>query len=228
MGDGGGVDAPEWLVKGELVGLVAPKREAFIERWDLYDDPRIAMIAAFQTAGASVIFRPPTTREHREGLWQAVVDGQLMAFEIRAVGDGRFLGEAGLAGLQWPQGSSDVAVALFDPRDRGHGYGTEAVLLLMAYGFDALGLNRLTIRYLSVNAAVVRAVERAAAAVGGRVIGVEREAEWAYGARRDRLILECLREDFPPHPGTAHLRAQPEAGTGDGGGASQSPKRSRQ
>jgi RimJ/RimL family protein N-acetyltransferase len=196
----------EWLVRGRLVGLSVPGREGFVDRWDLYDDPRIGMLAAFQTGGAAAIFKPPVTREHREGLWELVVEGVVIAFEIRAIDDGRFVGEAGLAGIHWPRGSADVAVALFDPGDRGHGYGTEAVVLLLAYAFDALGLNRVSIRYLGVNEAVVRAVERTAAAVGGRLVGVEREADWAYGARRDRVIVECLRETFPAHPATAHLR----------------------
>jgi RimJ/RimL family protein N-acetyltransferase len=53
----------------------------------------------------------------------------------------------------------------------------------------------------------VQAVERSAAAAGGRLVGIEREAEWAYGERRDRMIVEVLRDDFPGHPATAHLRA---------------------
>jgi RimJ/RimL family protein N-acetyltransferase len=164
------------------------------------------MLAAFQTAGPGGIFKPPLTREHREGVWQVIEDGLLVAFDIRTLADGGFVGEAGVSRTRWPQGSGDIAAALFDPADRAHGYGTEAVVLLTAYAFDALGLNRISIRYLSVNEAVVRAVERVAAAVGGRVVGVEREAEWAYGAHRDRVVVECLRGDFPPHPATAHLR----------------------
>jgi len=198
---------PAWLVRGSMVGLAAPNREEFLDRWDLYDDPRIGMLAAFQSAGAAAIYKPPLTREHREGVWQAIVDGHLIAFDIRTTDDGRFVGEAGLARLAHPRDCADIAVALFDPVDRGRGYGTEAVVLLVAYGFDGLGLNRMALRYLGVNEAVVQAMERSAAAAGGRVVGVEREAEWAYGARRDRVTVEVLRENFPPQPATAHLRA---------------------
>jgi hypothetical protein len=67
-------------------------------------------------------------------------------------------------------------------------------------------MHRVTIRYLAVNEAVVQAVAKTAALVGARTAGVERDAEWAYGGRRDRLVVECLRDDFPPHPATAHLR----------------------
>jgi RimJ/RimL family protein N-acetyltransferase len=58
---------------------------------------------------------------------------------------------------------------------------------------------------------VVRAAESAGLAVGGRLTGVEREAEWAFGAYRDRMTMECVREDFRPHPATAHLRVPREA-----------------
>ena len=197
----------EWLAKGEFVGLSAPEREDFIDRWDRYNDPRIAMVVAFQTTGSAPILKPPVTREQRIGVWRGVEAGLLIAFDVRTVEDGRYVGEAGLSRIEWPHGSADVGVALFDPDDRGHGYGTEAVALLCAYGFDALGLNRLAIRYLSVNEAVVRAMERSAAAAGGRLVGIEREAEWAYGAHRDRMIVEVVREDFPGHPATAHLRS---------------------
>jgi RimJ/RimL family protein N-acetyltransferase len=197
-----------WLVRGEMVGLAAPDRAEFVDRWDRYNDPRIGMLAAFQTAGAAAIYKPPLTREHRESVWQAVLEGRLIAFDIRALDDGRFVGEAGLARAAWPRGSADIAVALFDPDDRGRGFGTEAVVLLLAYGFDGLGLNRMVLRYLSVNEAVVQAVERSAAAVGASLVGVEREAEWAYGARRDRMIVEIVRDSFPLQPATAHLRAE--------------------
>jgi RimJ/RimL family protein N-acetyltransferase len=209
MGGGGTTRQVDWLVKGEHVGLAAPEAGDFVARWDRYDDARIAMIAAFQTTGATTILKPPLTREHREAVWQAVLDGVLVPVDIRTVDDGRFVGEAGVSRIQWPRGSGDVAAAIFDPEDRGRGYGTESVLLFVAYCFDALGFNRLTIRYLNVNEAVTRGVERSAEAAGARVVGIEREAEWAYGARRDRMIVEVLRRDFPPHPATAHLRADP-------------------
>src|SRR4051812_10903974 len=107
----------DWLVRGDRVGLAAPEREQFVARWNRYDDPRIGMIAAFQTAG-SAILKPPTAREHREALWQAVADGVLVPFDIRTTADGSFVGEAGVSRVQWPRGSGDVAAALFDPADR--------------------------------------------------------------------------------------------------------------
>ena len=57
--------------------------------------------------------------------------------------------------------------------------------------------------------AVVRGVERGAEAYGARVVGVERESEWAYGGWQDTVLVEILASDFPPHPATEHLRSGP-------------------
>jgi RimJ/RimL family protein N-acetyltransferase len=197
-----------WLARGHMVGLAPPERHEFVERWIDYNDPRLTMLTAFPTSRSSVgaPLKPPVAREHRESLWEAVSARAILAFDIRVVEDGRCVGEAGLSGSLGPQGSADIAVCIFNPDERAHGYGTEAVLLLTAYGFDALGLNRIVIRFLAVNEAVVRATERTGAAVGARVVGIEHDAEWAFGRLRDRMIVEVLREGFPPHPATAHLR----------------------
>jgi RimJ/RimL family protein N-acetyltransferase len=99
-----------------------------------------------------------------------------------------------------------VAVAVIDPADRGRRLGSEAVMLLLAYAFDGLGLHRVTMRYLASNDAAVRAIAHQADDAGARVVGVEREAAWAYGSHQDCVLLEVLAADFPPHPATTHLR----------------------
>jgi RimJ/RimL family protein N-acetyltransferase len=178
------------------VGLSRPTRDEFVERWDLYNDPQLGMLAMFQTAGATTIAKPPLAREHREAFWEAIGDS-LAVVDIRTADDGRFVGEAGLSRMTRPAASADIGVLIFDPGDRARGYGTEAVLLLIAYAFETLALHRVTLHYISVNEAVVQAVERSAETVGGRIVGVEREAEWAFGRWCDRLVFEVVRDDFP-------------------------------
>jgi RimJ/RimL family protein N-acetyltransferase len=200
-----------WIVQGENVGLTALMREEFIARWDLYNDPSLAMMLAYPAPGtdAAAPAKPPVTRENREALWDLIVSRGVLAFEIRGAEDQRLMGECSLSRVAWPRGSAEIAVALFDPADRGRGYGSEAVLLLIAYAFDGYGLHRVIMRYLAVNDAAVQACARSGEAAGGRVVGIEREAEWAFGGYQDCVIMEVLASDFPPHPATAHLREAP-------------------
>ncbi|MDQ3934874.1 MAG: GNAT family N-acetyltransferase [Actinomycetota bacterium] len=197
------------IVAGERVGLSAMVREEFIARWDAFNDPELAALLTWQADGASpgACGRPPVTREQREEAWDAVATSHTIApFDVRRVEDGRFIGEASLTGISWPSASAEIAVAILDPRDRRSGCGSETAVLLAAYGFDGLGLHRVTLRYLATNEAVVRGIERDGGAFGARVVGVEREAEWAYGGWQDAVLVEVLASDFPPHPATAHLR----------------------
>lgn len=200
-----------WIVRGERVGLTAIVREEFVARWDVYNDPELALMLSYPAPGtdASAPARPPVTRENRERLWDLIQASGAAAFEIRSSDDQRLIGECSLSRIAWPRGSAEVAVAILDPDDRGRGYGTEAVLLLIAYAFDGYGLHRVVLRYLAVNDPAVNAVSNSAEAVGARIVGIEREAEWAYGSYQDCVIMEVLASEFPPHPATAHLREGP-------------------
>jgi RimJ/RimL family protein N-acetyltransferase len=200
-----------WIVLGERVGLTAMDREEFGARWDAYNDASLGMLLTHATTphlpGAPR--RAPITRDVREALWDFVNSPCARAFDIRAAEDQRFVGECSLSGIAWPAASAEVAVAVIDPADRGRGWGTEAVKLLIAYGFDGLGLHRVTLRYLAANEAAVTAIANHADGTGARVVGIEREAAWAYGGHQDCVLLEVLASDFPPHPATAYLRETP-------------------
>ncbi|HEX8053387.1 MAG TPA: GNAT family protein [Thermoleophilaceae bacterium] len=185
-------------------------REEFLARWDAFNDPELAMLLTWPTSGAptEIPSRPPYTREKREAAWEIISrSSSIAAFDVRKADDQRFIGEAGLNHITWPSASADIAVAILDPKDRGSGCGSEVAMLLAAYAFDALGLHRVTLRYLAMNDAVVRGVERDGEAVGARIVGVERQSEWAFGGWQDTVLVEILASDFPPHPATTHLRA---------------------
>lgn len=200
-----------WIVLGERVGLTALQREEFIARWDVYNDASLGMMLTHPTSPASsnAPAKAPVTRDDREAIWEWVSAPSVRGFEIRAAEDQRFVGECSLSGITWPAGCAEVAVAVIDPADRGRGFGTEAVRLMLAYGFDGLGLHRVTMRYLAANDAAVQAIANHADSAGARVVGVEREAAWAYGGHQDCVLLEVLASDFPPHPATTHLREAP-------------------
>lgn len=200
------------IVGGEQVVLTAPERDEFVERWDRFNDPLLAMLLGTPTLAPTRDARvmPPVTPEHREALYEEHVQRRVLCFDLRLPGDGdRCVGEAYLSDLTWPRASGELRVVILDPADRGHGHGTEGALLLCAYAFDGLGLNRVCTRFPVDNAAAAKAVARAAPGAGAREVGTERQAEWVYGRHADVAVWEVLRTDFPPHPGTAELRTPP-------------------
>jgi len=192
--------------------LTAPRRDEFVARWPLFNDPVLAMMLGSPALSHGVHVRtmPPVTLEHREALYEEHVARRILCFEVRlADGDRRCVGEAYLAGLTWPRASGELSVAILSADDRRQGFGTEAAGLVCAYAFDGLGLNRMSLRFPAENVAATAATERAAPALGARKVGVERQAEWVFGRHADVAVWEVLRADFPPHPATAELRTPP-------------------
>jgi RimJ/RimL family protein N-acetyltransferase len=205
---------PTVIVGTERVALTAPDREEFVERWRLYNDPLLAMLLGSPTTGhgAEVRTMPPVTREHREALYEGHVRRRVLCFDVRLPGDDmRCVGEAQLLGVSWPRASGEISVVIFAGEDRGKGVGAEAAGLLCAYAFDGLGFNRVAARFPVDNAAAAAAAERAGPGVGARKVGVEREAEWAFGRHCDVAVWELLKREFPPHPATSQLREPPGA-----------------
>lgn len=76
------------------------------------------------------------------------------------------------------------------------GYCTEAAGAVVAYGFDALGLERICARHMTRNPASGRVMEK----IGMRREGILRRSIYRWDVFEDAAIYALLREDRPPGP----------------------------
>jgi diamine N-acetyltransferase len=88
--------------------------------------------------------------------------------------------------------SGFIGIHIGEPECRGHGYGGDAMALVMDYSFHALGLHSLELTVAASNIAGVRAYERA----GFRVVGRQREAVYVGSRVDDFLYMQCLAREF--------------------------------
>jgi len=75
----------------------------------------------------------------------------------------------------------------------GSGYGTDALLLIVAYVFDWLDLRKVWLSTVSENARVVRQMEK----VGFVLEARQRQGELMDGRRSDTLVYALQREEWP-------------------------------
>ena len=95
-----------------------------------------------------------------------------------------------------PVGVFEIGLVLFSPRDRGRGYGREAVDLLTEWLFDVAGAERVQAGTDARNANMRAVLER----LGFRLEGILRSyAPMSDGTRIDGAIYARLRTD-PPAP----------------------------
>ena len=113
-------------------------------------------------------------------------------FAVTIREDGRVIGEAGLLRKFPPWRTVDVSVIIGEADERGKGYGTEAVLLLLDLAFRDLGYHRVAIGVVGFNEQALRFWSR----VGFRQEGVQRDGYLYDGQYHDFIMMSMLDKDY--------------------------------
>lgn len=131
--------------------------------------------------------RPMSDSEAREWSTQDERE-QRLRWVIQIQGD--LAGEVTLKILDERNRRGRIGIALFDPSMLGHGYGTEALGLLLHHllsGESPL-LHRVDLRVLATNARAQASYTK----LGFRLEGIEREVCWMNGAWQDDWMMALL------------------------------------
>ena len=81
-------------------------------------------------------------------------------FTIRSLDDNRLLGFVRLDWIEWTHSTGNLRMAIGDAAERGKGYGSEALRLVLRFAFDELNLYRLSAALGEDNPAGLRFFER--------------------------------------------------------------------
>lgn len=114
----------------------------------------------------------------------------------------RLIGSCGLHRVTLPHRSAELGILIGVRECQGRGFGSEAMRLLLDYGFATLGLHRIGLHVYSNNERGIRCYE----GCGFRREGVRRESRWWTGRWWDSIDYAILehewREKLSP-PGNA-------------------------
>lgn len=124
------------------------------------------------------IFWPINRGQEREWLEGLAKREGVYAFGIALKDGGRLIGTCELRCGDRPHRNADVGIMIGERELQGKGHGTDALGLLLAYGFETLNLHRVGLNVYANNARGIRCYER----LGFKREGVRREARW-WGGR---------------------------------------------
>ena len=134
--------------------------------------------------------RPKTLEELQEEFDEMRKKGELAAFIIEV--DGRRVGDCGLHHIDTHSRSTSFGLSIFDPSDRGKGYGRDAVRVLVDYAFRLRNLRRVWLTVFADNEAAVNTYRKLGFVEEGRL----RQHVWNDGAYRDWLYMGLLDEEW--------------------------------
>lgn len=125
-------------------------------------------------------------REHADSPWRGVRFGIVTKDDVP-------LGDMSINWMVSTHRLANLGAVIGEKAYWGGGYGTDALLLLIDYAFDWLDLRRLWLSTTSMNARVMRQMEK----VGFTLEAVARQETIADGVPFDGLIYGLLREEWP-------------------------------
>ncbi len=176
------------LLTGKRVYLVAMDAERDAESFAHWD-----LDAEYMRQLDSGPHLPQRARKIREGIEkEQSEDPNTIAFSVRALDADRFIGFVAFDGINWQHGATFVAIGIGDPAYRGNGYGTDAMRVMLRYGFQELNLHRIELDTFSYNERAIKSYLKAGFVVEGRVRGTLRRNR----QRWDFIYMSMLREDW--------------------------------
>jgi RimJ/RimL family protein N-acetyltransferase len=177
------------LFRGELVRLTAEEPELLgktFSGWDrnsefrrLLDDEPPCLWSA---KNIQSWFEKDNEKQREKGFY----------FLIRTLQDDRLIGFVGLWVDEWSHGDAEVGIGIGDKESWGKGFGTDAMRVILRYGFTELNLRRITLGVFDYNARAIRSYEKAGFTHEGRL----RKAVFRDGSRADIVYMGILHEEW--------------------------------
>lgn len=113
-------------------------------------------------------------------------------FMIKRKEDDQIIGEIGLSEFQGKHSNAFVGISIGDPENWGKGLGTDAMKVILRYGFSILNLHHISLTVFEYNPRGVRSYEKA----GFKLEGVERQFLHRDGRRWDVYRMGILKREW--------------------------------
>ena len=158
----------------------------------LEDTPLIVAWRNDPSVLQNFIYRGPfTAAVHINWMKTKVASGEVVQYIIEDRKSGRPVGSVYFRDVNPSYHSAEYGVFIGEAEARGKGFGSETAKLFTDFGFETLGLHRISLRLLSDNVQARRSYEKA----GFQVEGVFRDMVLLDGRYRDVLFMARLREE---------------------------------
>jgi RimJ/RimL family protein N-acetyltransferase len=102
------------------------------------------------------------------------------------------IGNISLANIDNIHKTATLGIMIGKKDERGKGYGTEAITLMLDYAFNYLNLNNIMLEALCTNIKAVKCYEKC----GFKKMGIRRESSYINGKYRDNIFMQILKKDF--------------------------------
>lgn len=102
------------------------------------------------------------------------------------------LGNISLMDINDVNRTAELGIFIGDENYLSRGYGSEAIMLLLDYGFNYVNLNNIMLKVFDYNKRAIRAYEKC----GFKTFGVWKKSHYFNGEYSDEIFMNILKEDY--------------------------------
>lgn len=102
------------------------------------------------------------------------------------------IGDIALQSIDPANRNANIRIAISQKAQTGKGYGTEAIKLMLDYGFGVLNLHRIELNVFSYNERAIHVYEK----IGFKREGVQRDALYYNHKYYDSIVMSILEDEF--------------------------------
>ncbi len=131
-----------------------------------------------------------TLEKEKEYMTKAMDDEATL--NIVTLAEDKLIGTVGLESIDHLNRTGTLGIFIGDVQEREKGYGTEAINLILDYGFNYVNLNNIKLDVLEFNERAISCYKKC----GFKECGRRRKCEFIDGKYYDRISMDILKEEF--------------------------------
>jgi len=140
--------------------------------------------------------RGPQSRNDEEewikNTWKERQEKKGYTLAIATLADDKLIGGTSIFNINWISRSATFGISIYDPKNRGKGYGQEATNLILDFAFNTLNLHRVELFTFDFNTEAQKTYKK----VGFKQIGRRRKAAFVNGQYHDDVVMDILRDEW--------------------------------
>ena len=124
--------------------------------------------------------------------WLSKATSEKYLFAIINKENDSLLGNISLMNIHDVNRTAELGIFIGDKNYHSSGYGSEAIKLILNYGFNHINLNNIMLRVYSFNIGAIKAYEKC----GFKTFGIWKESHYFDGEYHDEIYMNIMKDDF--------------------------------